>query len=78
MAKADDIAIAHASFFSLQGLAMKLGLTFRKITHIKEGEHLSDRVKYQNIGRKLRDIVLNQKDWAPFRNKYDIKRDMFL
>lgn len=78
MAEADNIAIAHASFFSLQGLAMKIGLTFRKITHIKESEHLKDRIEYVKIGKQLRDTVLYTKEWASFREKYNITPDLFI
>lgn len=74
---ADDKAIRRADY-SLQGIAMQLGLKFRKLTHLKESEN-ADRVnELYNLGLMLKHRVLNDDAYAEMRTLYNIAKGDFL
>jgi len=57
---------------------MKLGLTLRKATHIKEKEGADNRLFHVRKGQQLRDEVLYSDKWKPIRDEYNIDKSYFL
>jgi hypothetical protein len=77
LAEADDIAINKARY-DIQGIFLKIGLTMRKITHLKEMDGAENPQLYRSQGLELRTKVLTSPDYANMRKKYGIDASYFL
>lgn len=77
MDKADDYAVRRADL-SVQGLLMNAGLRLRKLLHLKEGENKDKQLKYIQLGFKLRDKILNSRDYRTSLQRYRITESDFI
>ncbi len=74
---ADDLAIKKAQT-DFPGLTMKIGLTLRKMLHLKESENVDNRQQMINTGRYLKNLVLTSPGYAKIRQTYNITTKDFL
>lgn len=77
LALADDLAISKAKY-NASGILMKVGLTLRKWTGIKDNEGRQQATELSHIGKSLKDVVLNDPKFERAREQYGIDTSFFL
>lgn len=60
--KADDLAIDKASWFKREGILMKIGLTLRKLTHVKENNEDT-----KNLGLYLKNKLITDERYSKWK-----------